>query len=95
MYGILVSALNTALGFILKGIIVKFVLFFGLYYVVSEFIEYLSTKLPTFSGLPAELSEMPSGLWYFLDLFQISPGISICISAALLRFMIRRIPLIG
>ncbi|UBI64305.1 hypothetical protein GF111_26525 [Serratia sp. HRI] len=37
MFGILVSAFNVALGFVLRTVVVKFILFFGLYFVVQAF----------------------------------------------------------
>lgn len=95
MYGIIFSAINSALSFIFKTAIVKFVLFFGLYFVVSEFIEFLSSKLPSFTNLDGLFLGLPSGVWYFLDICQFGRGFSLVLSAFLLRFMIRRIPFIG
>ncbi len=95
MFGILVSAFNTAMAFIFKSVIAKLFVFFALYFVVSEFISYLSSKLPDFSELSGAFSALPSNVWYFLDLVNFSQGFSLCLSAYLLRFMIRRIPLIG
>ncbi|SDU51500.1 DUF2523 family protein [Pseudomonas yamanorum] len=36
-----------------------------------------------------------SSVWYFLSIFQIPFGISVVMSAYLLRFLVRRIPFIG
>jgi hypothetical protein len=95
MYGILVSALNTFLTFLVRSILVKFVTFFALFFVVSGFIDYLAPLLPNAGALNASFGNIGSGVWYFLDLFQFSTGISAIISAYTLRFMIRRIPVIG
>jgi len=95
MFGIVLSALNTVLGFIFKSVIVKFVLFFGLFFVTTEFTSILSTLLPSSASLSGALGGIPAGVWYFLDLFNVSLGIPILLSAWVTRFMIRRIPVIG
>ncbi|CAM7001005.1 hypothetical protein ESCOCP330B_10365 [Escherichia coli] len=41
MFGILISALNTLLGFVFRSLIIKFVVFFALYFVVQGFVEIL------------------------------------------------------
>lgn len=95
MYAIFYSALMTGLTWFLKTIVIKFVLFAGLYFIVHEFIGFIADKLPSFSGLNDVFNGIPAGLWYFLDLMQFSSGFSMVLSAYLLRFMIRRIPFIG
>lgn len=95
MFGIFLSALNAVLGFVLRSVIVKFVLYFGLFFVTSEFIALLIPRLPDGSALTSALSGIPASVWYFLDLFNVSAGIPILLSAWATRFIIRRIPLIG
>ena len=97
MFGIVLSALNAALSFVFKSLIVKFVLFFGLFFVTTEFIQVLVSSgiLPSASAVGGSLGGIPSGVWYFLDLFNVSAGIPIILSAYVTRFIIRRIPLIG
>lgn len=95
MYAILVSALNYFLTFLVKSVLVKFVTFFALFFIVSGFIEYLAPLLPNASSLNSSFGGIGAGVWYFLDLFQVSTGVSAVVSAYTLRFMIRRIPVIG
>lgn len=95
MFAILASAINLALGFVLRSIIVKFVLFFGLFFITTSFIAILSPLLPDASALTYSLGGIPSAVWYFLDLFNVSAGIPILLSAWVTRFIIRRIPVIG
>lgn len=100
LFGILLSALNTALGFVLRSVLVKFVTFFALFFVVKEFVNVLvgSQLYPgatAASNLSSALSGMPADVWYFLDLFSASTGFSVVLSAYATRFIIRRIPLIG
>lgn len=100
LFGILMSALRTMLGFMLRSVIVKFVTFFVLFFIVKEFVNVLvSSQLypgaTQASNLSSALSGMPSSVWYFLDLFSASTGFSTVISAYATRFIIRRIPVIG
>lgn len=97
MFGIFLSALNTLLAFVFKSLIVKFVVFFALYFVVAGFVGVLQSSglLPSASSVTGALGGIPGGVWYFLDLFAVSQGIPLILSAALARFVIRRIPFIG
>lgn len=95
MFAILLSAANAVLAFVLRSVVIKFVLYFSLYFVVTEFIQILSPLLPTSNALSGTLSGIPSDVWYFLDLFNVSAGIPLLLSAWVTRFVIRRIPIIG
>jgi len=95
MFGILLSALNVVLAFVVRSIIVKFVVFFGLFFITTEFVAVISTLLPSGTELSAALGGVPADVWYFLDLFNVSSGIPILLSAWVTRFVIRRIPVIG
>jgi hypothetical protein len=95
MFGIVLSAFNVVLGFVFRSVIVKFALFFGLFFVTTEFIAILSPLLPEVGVLNNAFAGLPSGVWYFLDLFAFSQGIPIILSAFVTRFIIRRLPVIG
>lgn len=95
MFGILLSAFGAVLGFVLRSVLVKFVVFFGLYFVVSGFLSYLSGLLPDASSINGTLAALTPGMWYFLDLFGFGYGFPLILSAWVMRFMIRRIPLVG
>lgn len=95
MFGIVLSALNVVLGFIFRSVVVKFGVFFGLFFITTEFIAILTSLLPDSSSLASALGGIPSGVWYFLDLFNVTAGIPLLLSAWATRFIIRRIPVIG
>jgi hypothetical protein len=95
MFGILLSALNAVLGFVLRSVLVKFALYFGLFFVTTEFIPIISTLLPDASALSSSLGGISADVWYFLDLFNVSAGIPILLSAYVTRFIIRRLPVVG
>jgi hypothetical protein len=100
LFGILLSALQSILGFVLRSVTIKFVLFWFLYLVVREIVPIL-TSYGFFPGaakaaaLNSSLLGIPSGVWYFLDLMNFSMGVSAVLSAYVTRFIIRRIPFIG
>ena len=89
----MLAAIYTALGFLLRSVIIKFVFLFGLFYIVQEF----TPVLIDFSPLPvAELfAQLPDSVWFWINLFQVPAGISMMVSAIIARFIIRRIPVIG
>lgn len=96
MYAILLSAVWSALTFVVRSVLVKFALFFGLYFVTTEFIPILSHLLPTGDGgIASAFSAIPSSVWYFLDLLEVRVGVPAVVSAYATRFIIRRMPLIG
>jgi Protein of unknown function (DUF2523) len=97
MFGIFLSVLNSVLGFVLRSVIVKFALYFGLFFVTTEFLQVLTSAgiFPTAGSLSTSLGGIPGAVWYFLDLFNVSAGIPLVLSAYVTRFIIRRVPLIG
>jgi hypothetical protein len=48
-----------------------------------------------FTNASTELAGLPAGVLYFAQAADLSTGCSVVISAWLLRFLIRRIPIIG
>jgi len=95
MFRILLSAFNTALGFVFRSIIVKFAVFFGLFFVTTAFIPILKGLVDKFLFKGDSLNALPDTIIYWLNLFQFSYGASLVISAYLTAFIIRRIPVIG
>ena len=95
MFGILVSAFNTALGFVFRQIIIKFVVLFALYFVIQAFLSVLSGFIPNPANMTSGLSGIAAGSWWFMDLFGFSQGASMVVTSLAYRFLIRRIPVIG
>lgn len=95
MYGILLSALNTIMAFVLRQLVVKFVVLFALFFVIEAFVSALGDLIPDPSSLTGALGSLSNGMWWFMDLFAFSQGASLVVTAAVYRFLIRRIPLIG
>ena len=95
MFGIFLSALNSVLGWVFRSLLVKFVLFFALYFITSEFVGFIAQLIPDGSSINGTLSGIGPATWYFLDTFQLTIGMSALVSAYATRFIIRRMPVIG
>ncbi|MBC8787633.1 DUF2523 family protein [Pseudomonas extremaustralis] len=95
MFGILLSAGNALLGWLVRGVLVKFVVMVALYWIVAELVGVMASWLPTGAGLTSAFGGISAATWYFLDLFAFSNGVPLLIAALVTRFLIRRIPVIG
>ncbi|CRM61950.1 MULTISPECIES: DUF2523 domain-containing protein [unclassified Pseudomonas] len=95
MFGILLSAGNALLGWLVRGVLVKFVVMVALYWIVAELVGVMASWLPTGAGLTSAFGGFSAATWYFLDLFAFSNGVPLLIAALVTRFLIRRIPVIG
>lgn len=86
------------LSFLLRDVVVKFVVFsaiFGLVgFLIPKAIQYLGPWLGT-ASLTNAFAGLPAGVWFFLDFFQLGFGVPLLISAYVARFLIRRLPVIG
>lgn len=96
MFSIVVSALFTVLGWVVRSVLIKFVVFFALFFVTTEFVKVLvSSVLPESDGLFSALTMVSPGLAWLMNLMLIPQGLTVMFTALLTRFVIRRIPLIG
>ena len=95
MFGILVSAFNSILTWILTQVVVKFVVLTALYLVIQAFLSYLTTFIPSPAAIGAGMSSIPSSIWWVMDVFSFTQGVPLVCAAFAAKFIIRRIPLIG
>lgn len=97
MYGILVSAANFLLGWIFRGVVIKFIILTALYYVVTWIAESVLTQLDIspLTGLQTVLDAIPTGVLWFLTHMKADVGIPLVLGAMLTAFFIRRLPVIG
>lgn len=95
MFGILLSASYAVLAWLVRSVLVKFVVFFGLYFVTTEFMAVLIPRLPGTSAVFSLLNTIPPFFGYLLNLFEFPTGLALVFNAFVTRFVIRRIPLIG
>jgi len=97
MFGIMLSALNAALGFVFRSIIVKFGIMFALYFVIAAFVPVLQNfgLFPSSASLSNAFNNLPSSVWYYLNVFAIDVGGPLVIAAWISRFVLRRIPFLN
>lgn len=95
MFAILVSAAMKVFAWLLGSVVIKFVVLTALFIIVNEFGSLVSGFMPSLGPLSTALGGIPASVWYFLDLFNVSTGIPMLLSAYASRFFIRRIPVIG
>jgi len=95
MFGIVLSALNVVLAFLVRSVLVKFAVYFALFFVTTEFIGVITSILPTGDSLSQAFGAIPTDVWFFLDFFNVSAAVPLLLSAWVTRFIIRRIPIIG
>lgn len=97
MFAILLSAFNSALAFVFRTIVVKFLILFAIYFVIQAFVPVLQSAglLPSASNLSAGFASLPEGVWYFLHAFAIDVGMPMLLSAWVGRFILRRIPFLN
>lgn len=105
MFGILLSSFYMVIGFVLREVVVKFLVLTAIYAVVATVVNNLAEFVggqnrccsinfdPT--GLSLVFAQLPANIWWFLDLFNFVQGACIVFTAMVYRFLIRRIPLIG
>lgn len=95
MFGILVSAFNAVLAYLLRGAVLKFVLFTTLFLAVKELFSVVADRLPQSGDIAGLFNLLPDGMWFFLYYFKADIGIPLVFSAMFTRFIIRRLPVIG
>jgi uncharacterized membrane protein len=95
VFAILFSAFNAALGFIFRGVVVKFVILFSAWFLALELITAVVAYVPSTSVITAAMADFPPLLWWLLDLMRVDIGIPLMLSAMSTRFLIRRLPFIG
>jgi hypothetical protein len=95
MFGIFLSAINTALAFVFQKLIVKFIVLFALFFIINAFTSVLGSFLPNISQFENAFIGIPNSIWFFLNSLAFSFGAKAILTAWTYRFLIRRIPLIG
>ena len=84
MGGLILRLFSGFLGFVFKGIVAKFFVFFALFFITTEFIpvvielfipENLRVNFQTL------FNNLPSDMWYFLELLKVPFGVTLFISS--------------
>lgn len=89
------ALLSAVFGWLVRAVLVKFLMFTAMYVVISAVVGYLIAKLPSAAMLSNTLAAWTPAMWYFADLTMWTQFFPAVISAMILRFAIRRIPFFG
>ena len=97
MFGIVLSALNAILGWIFRGVVIKFEILTALYYVITFIVsEVLSLlDISPVQNLETSINSLGASILFFMGVFKLEVGIPLILGAMLTAFMIRRLPFIG
>lgn len=69
--------------------------FVGLYASILDSLTNLFSAIPTPDFLLGVVPSLPQSVVFFANLFMVHYGMGIVVSAYLLRFLVRRLPIIG
>ena len=94
----MLAILAPLVSWIFRGVVVKFVILSAVYavsaFLIPVAISYLAPHIVT-SSLTSAFSSVDPSVWFWLDFFQLGFGLPLIFSAAVARFLIRRLPFIG
>lgn len=83
---------------IFRTIVIKFVILTAIFALLAMLVPmaigFIAPHIGV-SSLNAAFGGVDSGVWWFLDFFALDYGLPLMISAAVARFLIRRLPVIG
>lgn len=95
MWALLLAAVNTAIAFVFRAIVIKFVLFTAVYLFISEIVPQVISHLPSSENISDLFSRLPSGVLWLLNVFSVDVVLPVVVSAMFTRFFIRRIPFLN
>lgn len=90
--------LAPVLAFLLREVVVKFVVMAAIFIAVSELMPLVLGFVAPFilpGSLTSAFSAISAGVWFFLDLARLDYGLPLMISAYIARFSVRRVPVVG
>lgn len=98
MGAVLISVVRWAFSFVLQGTFLKVLLLTAIYFLLTAFGEMMVALIPSWisdAEISSKIAEFPPGVKYFLNMMALDYGFPLMASSAIIRFMIRRLPIIG
>lgn len=98
MHTVILAALRSFFGWMLGQAVMKGIVLTALAVVVTFLGEWLWSLLPSFMSVDAlnnAFAVLPPGVWWVLEFFRVPQGAPLVLTASVVVFLIRRIPLVG
>lgn len=93
----MISLFSSLISWVFRLSVIKFVVFGALALLLAPLMELLlglvdSTGL---SGIPSLVAALPADLRFYLGVFRFDVGLPLIVAAVLVKFFIRRLPVVG
>lgn len=98
MWSLITSALRYLFNLVFRVSAIKFAVFTAVYWLITalwDLAKSLLGEMDWFTGLPTLIASLPSGFLFYLQLFRLDVGLPMIVAAMVIRFGIRRLPIIG
>lgn len=98
MFGWLKNVADYVLNFVYGALTIKAALFTGMAYMFSYVIDQITEHLnigAAVDNLGTLWSQLPDGFFYYFGVFRLDFGIPAMLAAMVVRFGIRRLPIVG
>ena len=97
VWGVFRSTINYALKFVYSVTAMKAVIFTAMYWIFKTIWDYALQLVASVSldSLGQSVASIPAGALYFILVFRIDVGLPMILGAFIVRFTIRRLPVIG
>lgn len=98
MFGAVLSALRSVVGWLLGQAVLKGVVLSVIAVLLVALGQWLWGMLPDYfnaQAISSALGQLPAGVWWVLDLFRVTQGLALVLSASVIAFLIRRLPVVG
>lgn len=98
MWALFKSIMNYLYGLLVRVATVKFFIFTAVYWLLTKLYDIAKAALGDtswFTNLPNLITGLPSDWLFYLKLFRLDVGLPMIIAAYVVKFTIRRLPIIG